>query len=356
MVVTFDTLPNYRDHVLCDGCFDPLHAGHLQYLALARTKGPVLVSVASDDVIRAKGRIPFLPQDQRLELVHALKVVDAVYLKDRPTEAVLEQMRPKVYVKGREWFGKLPHEQIDVLARYGIPAWYPVMHADSSTKRLRAWALADAEQSLDRLEAVIAAQSMTPPERFDAEYFAGDWRDGGNAYTLEKRREIEGKQPEILKALWGDLSILDVGCGPGFLVQLLRELGVDAGGCDPSADAVQMASSHRVIRAFPFEIPADIADVAICREVLEHLPVTQLARTVYDLFRIAKKFVYITTRFSTDSVFDCATDFETDPTHITLLSQPYVRSLCVLNGGKRRRDLEQRLDWMNKGRVLVYEK
>jgi hypothetical protein len=54
-------------------------------------------------------------------------------------------------------------------------------------------------------------------------------------------------------------------------------------------------------------------------------------------------------------VFDAATDFETDPTHISLLTQPFLRSLCVLNGGKRRRDLETRLDHQNKGRCLVYE-
>lgn len=323
---------------------------------MARTKGPVVVSVASDDEIRAKGRVPFLPQAQRAELLDALTVVDAVYLKDRPTEQILEQMRPAVYVKGREWAGKLPHAQIDVLARYGLPVWYPVLHTDSSTARLRAWALADADHSLDRLSKVVADQAMTPPERFDTEYFAGDWRADGNTYTLDARRAIEGKQPEIIKGLWGHLSILDVGCGPGHLVHLLRELNVDAGGCDPSPDAVRMANSHRVIQAFPFEVPDQIADVVICREVLEHLTVAHVARTVYDLFRMARKFVYITTRFSTQSVFDCATDFETDPTHITLLSQPYVRSLCVLNGGTRRRDLEQSLDWQNKGRVLVYEK
>lgn len=356
MIIGFDGLPRFREHVLCDGCFDPLHYGHLHYLEAARTKGRVVVSVASDDQIRAKGKIPFLPQDQRVALLNGLSIVDAVYLKDRPTEDVLEQMRPRCYVKGWDWLGKLPLEQKDVLARYGIPVWFPVTHTDSSTKRLRAWALADAERSLDRLEGVIAEQAMTPPERFDTEYFAGDWRADGNAYTFDTRRAIEGQQPQILKELWGHLSILDVGCGPGYLVKLLRELDVDAGGCDPSPDAVTMADSPRVIRAFPFEMPDQIADVVICREVLEHLTVTHLARTVYDLFRMARKFVYLTTRFSAEGVFDCATDFETDPTHITLLSQPYVRSLCVLNGGKRRRDLEQRLDWMGKGRVLVYEK
>ena len=116
-----------------------------------------------------------------------------------------------------------------------------------------------------------------------------------------------------------------------------------------------LADSPRVVRGYAFMAPDKCADVVICREVLEHVNVTQVARTIYDLFRIARKFVYITTRFSAASVFDCQTEFDVDPTHISLLSQPYLRSMCVLNGGTRRRDLEQKLDWQNKGRVLVYE-
>jgi hypothetical protein len=37
-----------------------------------------------------------------------------------------------------------------------------------------------------------------------------------------------------------------------------------------------------------------------------------------------------------------------------MLSQPFLRSLCVLNGGRRNRALESRLDHQGKGRVLVY--
>jgi hypothetical protein len=70
---------------------------------------------------------------------------------------------------------------------------------------------------------------------------------------------------------------------------------------------------------------------------------------------VARKFIYVTTRFHDGAVFDAVTDFETDPTHVSVLTQAFLRSLCVLNGGKRRRDLEIKLDHQNKGRCLVYE-
>lgn len=354
MRADFDTLPEYSDHVLVDGGFDPLHSGHLAYLHAARSRGPLLCAVASDDQIREKGKIPLLPQAERVAILESLGIVSVVYAKDRPTEQVLEQLRPKVYAKGSDWRGKLPYEQIDVLARYGIPVLYTDTPKASSTDYLRAWALADADQSLDRLTASMKAQSVTPPETYDREYFAGDWRAEGNRYTFEKRREIEGRHPRILAEAFPFQSMLDVGCGPGYLVELLRELGIEAGGIDPSPAAKQMAVNKWTIQTYPHSCPPKMADVVICREVLEHLTVDQVTETVMHLFRLAKRAVYITTRFHTQSVFDVTDERDVDPTHQTLLTQPFLRALCVLNGGTRRRDLEAMIDWQKKGRVLVY--
>jgi hypothetical protein len=68
--------------------------------------------------------------------------------------------------------------------------------------------------------------------------------------------------------------------------------------------------------------------------------------------------VYVTTRFhpAPESLLDFTTDFETDPTHVTLLAKDFLRCLFVLEGFRRREDLETRMDWAGKGRVLVYER
>ena len=184
----------------------------------------------------------------------------------------------------------------------------------------------------------------------------GEWR-GDAPFTYEARKKAEGRHPKIVKDVFEGLNILDVGCGPGHFVRMLRELGVDAGGIDPSKDAVALSNgiADRVVHAGVADMPPKIAQVVICREVLEHVPVMEIGPMVSELFRVARKFVYITTRFSDAGVFDAATEFAVDPTHITCLSQPFLRSLCVLNGGKRRRDLETTLDHMQKGRCLVYE-
>ena len=104
MRVSFSELPDFSDHVLVDGAFDPLHAGHIAYLEQARSlwamPSQILCAVASDEQIREKGRAPLLPQASRVAVMDAL--CDAVYAKDRPTEQLIEQLRPKVYLKGLE--------------------------------------------------------------------------------------------------------------------------------------------------------------------------------------------------------------------------------------------------------------
>ena len=44
------------------------------------------------------------------------------------------------------------------------------------------------------------------------------------------------------------------------------------------------------------------------------------------------------------------------PSHITMMNKDLLRLFFVLEGFKQRKDLEDKIDWMGKGRVLVYEK
>ena len=88
------------------------------------------------------------------------------------------------------------------------------------------------------------------------------------------------------------------------------------------------------------------------------MPVLQVQKAVENLCRISSRYIYVTTRFhpKPTSLFDVTTEFEADPTHITCMNMDMLRLMFVLQGFRRRSDLEARMDWMNKGRVLVYEK
>ncbi len=87
--------------VVATGTFDILHPGHLYYLEESRKLGDELhVIVARDANVRHKPR-PVIPEDQRLEMVRALKPVDHARLGDprdmfRPIEAI----RPDIITLG----------------------------------------------------------------------------------------------------------------------------------------------------------------------------------------------------------------------------------------------------------------
>lgn len=91
--------------VQCHGCFDIVHPGHIRYLRFARQQGDVLiVSITGDADIDKGEQRPYIPQELRAENLAALQFVDYVVIDPNPTAcAVLERIRPDVYVKGREY-------------------------------------------------------------------------------------------------------------------------------------------------------------------------------------------------------------------------------------------------------------
>jgi FAD synthetase len=67
--------------VLATGTFEILHPGHLLYLEEAKKLGDELfVIVARDVTVRKRKRTPIIPEEQRLQMVSALKMVDKVML------------------------------------------------------------------------------------------------------------------------------------------------------------------------------------------------------------------------------------------------------------------------------------
>ena len=93
--------------VFTNGCFDILHAGHVDLLQRARDLGDVLVVAINTDasVQRMKGPDrPIIPEDERVELLASLSMVDFVctFDEDTPLEAILK-VHPDVLVKGADW-------------------------------------------------------------------------------------------------------------------------------------------------------------------------------------------------------------------------------------------------------------
>jgi len=93
--------------VFTNGCFDLLHAGHVNYLRQARALGDRLIVAVNDDAsvrrLKGDGR-PLNTVARRMAVLAGLEAVDWVlsFAEDTP-EALLQRLRPEVLVKGGDY-------------------------------------------------------------------------------------------------------------------------------------------------------------------------------------------------------------------------------------------------------------
>ena len=93
--------------VLANGCFDVFHVGHVRYLAGAKELGEFLVvGINSDEQVRklkGEGR-PRTSENERAEIISALKCVDSVTIFTEPTvEELIRAIRPDFHAKGTDY-------------------------------------------------------------------------------------------------------------------------------------------------------------------------------------------------------------------------------------------------------------
>ena len=93
--------------VLANGCFDLFHVGHIRYLSGAKELGDYLIVGINSDkqVKKLKGKNrPFMPEDERAEIISALRFVDFVTIFDEPTvEQLIRAIRPDFHAKGTDY-------------------------------------------------------------------------------------------------------------------------------------------------------------------------------------------------------------------------------------------------------------
>lgn len=100
--------------VLATGAFDILHPGHIRFLEEAKKKaGPrarLIVVVARDSTVRRrKGRKPVMPEEQRRQIVAALKPVNRAILGHQEVDflGILRRVKPDIVCVG--------HDQNDIM-------------------------------------------------------------------------------------------------------------------------------------------------------------------------------------------------------------------------------------------------
>lgn len=112
---------NGKTIVTCNGCFDLIHIGHIEFLEEAKSQGDILiVGINSDDYIKNKkgDNRPIFNEEQRMKVLMALKPVDYVFVFDEETpNKFLGELKPDVHVNGAEYGENCVETQ--VLNTYG---------------------------------------------------------------------------------------------------------------------------------------------------------------------------------------------------------------------------------------------
>ena len=111
--------------VVCvSGYFNPLHVGHLEMIERAKKLGDKLVAIVNSDYqVKLKGRVPFMSQKDRLEIIRALRAVDeAIVCIDRDLSVcrTLAKLKPDIFANGgdRHSVGDVP--EFEICQKLGI--------------------------------------------------------------------------------------------------------------------------------------------------------------------------------------------------------------------------------------------
>lgn len=122
--------------VITSGYFNPLHVGHINLLREAKKLGDILVVIVNNDKqVRLKGSAAFMPEQERLEIVGAIKYVDEVFLsiddyaegKHVPVSKSITEIAKKypgaeiLFAKGGDRnSGNIPESEVEVCKKINI--------------------------------------------------------------------------------------------------------------------------------------------------------------------------------------------------------------------------------------------
>ena len=127
--------------VFTNGCFDIIHAGHIDYLENSKRicQGDrLIIGLNSDESMRRIKREPFNKQEDRKKVLEALRIVDEVHIfqEDTPYEHI-KKIKPRYITKGGDY------EPEDVvgrdLAQLKIMDTYPSESSTQLLEKIKTW-------------------------------------------------------------------------------------------------------------------------------------------------------------------------------------------------------------------------
>jgi GT2 family glycosyltransferase/2-polyprenyl-3-methyl-5-hydroxy-6-metoxy-1,4-benzoquinol methylase len=169
------------------------------------------------------------------------------------------------------------------------------------------------DRTAGREDHSVAGPTETPPaSEYDSGYYDTYGRLGPNSYTRENPHWLQffGRVAERIIAELNPRTVLDVGCAKGFLVECLRDRGVEAYGFDVSEYAIGEVRTDIKPYCWVGSAGHSISknyDLITCIEVCEHLQHSEAEETIRQM-----------TLHSDTVLFSSTPSDFTEPTHINV--------------------------------------
>jgi O-antigen chain-terminating methyltransferase len=179
---------------------------------------------------------------------------------------------------------------------------------------------AGAEEGFSREPAQIFAGELD--HSLDAFYFAFEERFRGSREEINRRLEVYLPRLREAQIAPGDSLILDLGCGRGEWLELLRDNGYRARGIDLNRVVIEQCQSRGLevvegdVIAYLQSMPDESVAVITGFHIIEHLPFEILVKLLNEAFRVLRHrglVIFETPNPANVLVGSC--NFYFDPTH-----------------------------------------
>jgi 2-polyprenyl-3-methyl-5-hydroxy-6-metoxy-1,4-benzoquinol methylase len=278
--------------------------------------------------------------DWRFEWEHKLQQNEIQFLRSvadlqgafqHRTNVMDANYRDAVHAQHTDFTAALERSMIDVQKRMWVDMerirqeYERLIFSELRTIRQRTAITAPATARSDGSDADLsAAGSKTVPDLgFDYGRFAERFR-GSEEY-------VKSGQRFYLPHFSGRQNVLDIGCGRGEFLEMMREAGVPVRGIDLSAESVAMCH-HKGLDAeiadlFEYlrELPEAALDGIFCSQVVEHLPPERLPEMIkLAASRLTRNGVIAIETPNPECLAIFATHFYLDPTHTRPVPHPLL--------------------------------
>ncbi len=181
-----------------------------------------------------------------------------------------------------------------------------------------------AKKTPRRDETTIDLARAAPEKLYDAAYYTDGCSEDG--YTEYGRHEpwlsFFNRAARKIKKTYTPRTVADVGCAFGLLTEALVDLRIDAYGFDVSPYAISQGREdikdrlmvHSIMDPIPLRAGGRKYDMAICIEVLEHLPPDMTDQAIDNLCACTDRILFS----SSPDDFDEPTHFNVLPTEVWL--------------------------------------